>query len=75
MLEITRSTERGSQNDPYLFYSIEIIGILEGYCKKGDLKVLDFGCGEQPFRKTIEKKIVFIILMICSKIQNLLLAF
>ena len=35
--------------------------------KKGDLKVLDFGCGEQPFRKTIEKKIVFIILMILQQ--------
>lgn len=56
MPEIIRSTERGSQNDPYLFYSIEIIEILKDYCEKGDLKVLDFGCGEQPFRKTIESK-------------------
>jgi SAM-dependent methyltransferase len=46
-----RSLERGDRNDPYEFYSTEITTTIKNYCRCNEMSVLDFGCGEQPFRK------------------------
>ena len=54
MLNLKRSTERGTSSDPYRFYSTEILKVLGENCKAENLKVLDFGCGEQPFKKIID---------------------
>ena len=50
-----RSLTRGDRYDPYEFYSTEIITTIKNYCGCNEISVLDFGCGEQPFRKLFDE--------------------
>lgn len=49
-----RSVTRGERDDPYGFYSLEIVETIKKYRDINVMSVLDFGCGEQPFRRLFD---------------------
>lgn len=55
MLEKERSNFRGGSDDPYRFYSDRVAYVIQTLCENKSTHVLDYGCGEQPFRALIEK--------------------